>query len=42
MELSKFGYWLQIGANLGLIAGLILVSAQVKQANDLHKAHLIN
>jgi len=42
MELSKFGYWLQIAANLGLIAGLILVSVQVKQANDLHKAQMIS
>jgi hypothetical protein len=42
MDLSKFGYWLQILGNLGLIAGLMLVSVQIKQANDLHKAQMIS
>ncbi len=35
MESSKFGYWLQIGANVGILAGLVLVSLQISQNTNL-------
>ena len=35
MESNKFGYWLQIGANVGILAGLVLVSLQISQNTNL-------
>ena len=31
MESSKVGYWLQVGANIGILAGLVLVALQMEQ-----------
>ncbi len=42
MESSKFGYWLQIGANLGILAGLILVGLQLQQNSRLMELQIIN
>ncbi len=42
MESSKVGSWLQIGANLGILAGLILVSAQIFQSNAITGAELFS
>ena len=41
MESSKFGYWLQIGANLGILAGLILVGLQMNQNSELLQLQLL-
>ena len=40
MESSKVGYWLQVGANLGLLAGLVMVAIQINQTSDLTKDRL--
>ena len=42
MELGKVGYWLQVGANLGILAGLIIVGLQMKQASDLQKTQILH
>lgn len=36
MESSKVGYWLQVGANVGILVGLVLVGLQMNQ-----NAHLL-
>jgi hypothetical protein len=41
MESSKVGYWLQIGANIGILAGLILVIFQMNQNSELLRVQLI-
>ena len=41
MEVSKFGYWLQVGANVGILVGLILVGLQMKQTSDVLEVQLI-
>jgi hypothetical protein len=41
MSTGKMGNWLQIGANLGIILGLILVGFQLKQNSDLLKVQLL-
>ena len=38
---GRFGNWLQIGANLGIIAGLLLVGLQLKQNSDLLRTQLL-
>ena len=40
MESRGFGYWLQITANFSLLAGLLLVGFQIKQASDLQKIQI--
>ena len=40
MESSKVGYWLQVGANLGLMAGLVMVAIQINQTSELTKDRL--
>ena len=35
METSKINSWLQIGSNVGLIAGLLLVAVQIKQNTEI-------
>ena len=40
MESSKVGYWLQVGANIGILAGLILVGFQINQASYLVRVQL--
>ena len=42
MESSKFGYWLQITANLGLLIGLILVGVQIQQQSQITRTQLEN
>ena len=42
METSKIGYWLQVGANVGLLAGLILVALQLNQADFLTRNQLLS
>ncbi len=41
MEVSKFSHWLQISANVGIVAGLLLVGVQLKQNSDLLKTQLL-
>ena len=41
MSSEKLSTWLQIVANLGLIAGLVLVGMQLKQNSDLLKTQLL-
>ncbi len=42
MESSKVGSWLQIGANFGILAGLMLVSVQIVQSNAITGAELFS
>ncbi len=35
MESSKVGYWLQVGANIGILVGLIMVGLQINQNTEL-------
>lgn len=41
MNSSKVSNWLQIAANVGIVAGLILVGVQLKQNSDLLKTQLL-
>ena len=41
MEANKFGYWLQVGANIGILGGLILVGFQIQQNSDLMRTQLL-
>lgn len=41
MNSSKLSDWLQIAANAGIIAGLLLVGLQLKQNSDLLKTQLL-
>jgi len=41
MESIKVGYWLQIVANVGILAGLIIVGLQMKQAADLQRMQIL-
>ena len=40
MKLSNIGSWLQVSANLGILAGLVLVGLQMRQNSDLLKIQL--
>jgi len=42
MESSKVGYWLQVGANLGLLAGLVLVGLQLAQNTDVLRLQMLH
>ena len=42
MEITKVGYWLQVGANVGILVGLILVGLQIKQSSDITRAEFTN
>ena len=42
MESSKFGNWLHVGANVGILAGLMLVFAQLQQTNTITSAELFS
>jgi hypothetical protein len=42
MESSKLGYWLQVSANIGILAGLILVGLQMTQSNSLAATQLLS
>ena len=39
--MNKLGQWLQIAANLGILAGLILVAVQIDQASNLLQLQLL-
>ena len=39
-SVGKLGQWLQVGANVGIIAGLILVALQMQQSIKLTRVHL--
>lgn len=39
--MSKLGQWLQIGANVGILAGLVLVALQINQASNLLRLQLL-
>ncbi|MDX1404551.1 MAG: hypothetical protein R3192_08435, partial [Woeseiaceae bacterium] len=41
MGTDKVGGWLQVGANLGIILGLVLVGLQLKQNSDLLRIQLL-
>ena len=41
MDTNKMVSWLQVGANLGIILGLVLVGLQLKQNSDLLKIQLL-
>ena len=41
MESSKVGYWLQVGANIGILLGLVLVGFQMRQNSDLLRIQLM-
>ena len=41
MNSSKVAGWLQVAANVGIVAGLILVGVQLKQNSDLLKTQLL-
>ena len=42
MESSKVGYWLQVGANIGILTGLIMVGLQINQASYLVRNQLVS
>ncbi len=42
MESSKVGYWLQVGANIGILVGLIMVGFQINQAGYLLRNQLVS
>ena len=39
--MNDLGKWVQIGANLGMVAGLILVGLQLQQNSDLLRTQLL-
>ena len=42
MESSKLGYWLQVGANLGILLGLIFVGLQIQQDRELKQVEMLS
>ena len=40
--MGKLGKWLQVGANVGILAGLILVALQIQQNSELGRLYLAN
>jgi hypothetical protein len=42
MNSTSLGQWLQVGANIGILAGLVLVFAQLEQSNDITAAELFS
>jgi len=41
VESSKLGAWLQVAAHVGILAGLIIVGFQMKQASDLQRTQIL-
>ncbi len=41
-SMGKLGQWLQVGANVGILASLILVALQMQQSIDLARIQLEN
>ena len=42
MDTDKVNRWLTLSANIGVIAGLILVAVQINQYTQITKAQIIN
>jgi hypothetical protein len=42
MDSGKVSNWLQIGANIGILLGLLLVAIQIRQGTDIAKAQIEN
>lgn len=42
MEPGKVAHWLQIVANLGILAGIVLVFVQIRQSNEITGAQLFS
>ena len=42
MESNKFGYWLQVGANLGILLGLVFVGLQMLQDRELKRLEMVS
>ena len=42
MDSDRLDRWLSLAANLGLLAGLILVAVEINQSSDLARMQLIN
>ncbi len=40
MKLERFNAWLQVGASLGLIAGLLLLAVEIQQTRDLTRLQM--
>ena len=41
MKLERINAWLQVGASLGLIAGLLLLAAEIQQTRDLTRLQML-
>ena len=41
MESSKVGYWLQVGGNIGILLGLVVVALQLYQDRQLKAAEMV-
>jgi ketosteroid isomerase-like protein len=41
MDTAKFNHWLQIAANVGIVAGLVMVGVQLKQNSDLLRTQIL-
>ena len=41
METSRLGYWLQVAANIGILAGLVLVGVQINQNSELLRYQIL-
>ncbi len=42
MDSDRLNRWLSLAANLGLMAGLLLVAVQINQSSQLARLHLIS
>jgi hypothetical protein len=42
MDSGKLSNWLQIGANIGILLGLLLVAIQIRQGSDIARAQIEN
>ena len=42
MDSGKLNNWLQTGANIGILLGLLLVAIQIRQGTDIAKAQIEN
>ena len=42
MEMSRINPWLNFAANVGVIAGLVLVAVQINQNTEITKAQIAN
>ena len=40
MESNKLGYWLQVSANIGILAGLLLVGFQINENTEIARTEL--